>query len=274
MALVEITRGSARPPLYCVYARPDDGFLYGALAHRLGPEQPVYGLTATTPDGRLEPYLNFRELAARCARELRSVQPQGPYHIVGECLAGLPAFELAAQLRADGDEVWLALIDAFRSGEPPLRSFVPSKAHSLLHRGCILGFHLLNLVRLPTRASYAAERGSRAWSKLRRRRSRADAAAAFQSALTGHEPQRYGGRVILFRAKRLPSGLACGSDLGWAEVVDELEIVPVPGYFTTAMSEPHVRVLAQKMRLMLDNDPAAAPAARLVCAGAASTFGR
>jgi thioesterase domain-containing protein len=252
VAIVEISRGGSQPPIYCMHARAGDASLYHMLAHHLGQNQPVYGLEAApAPNGRLEPYRGFGELAARYARELRSVQPQGPYHIVGECLGGLLAFELAAQLRGDGEDVWLALIDAFPSGEPPLRSFVPRKAYALLHRGRILAFHLVNLVRLPTRTRYAAERATRAWSRLRRRRSHVHTAAAFDSALAAYQPPHYAGSVTLFRATRPPLGVASGADFGWAEVIEDLEVVPIPGYFATALSEPHVRVLAENMRLKL-----------------------
>jgi thioesterase domain-containing protein len=272
--VVEITGGGSRLPLYCVHARSGNTRLYHDLARQLGPDQPVYGLEAPARNGGLEAYRRFGELAARYALELRSRQPQGPYHIVGECLGGSLAFELAAQLHDDGEDVRLVLIDAFSSGEPPLRSFVPPKAYTVLHRARILSFHLVNLIRLPTRTSYAREEATRAWSKVRRRRSQAETAAAFDATLAAYRPPHYHGRVILFRGARLPLGVACGDDLGWADIVEELEVVRIPGYFATAMSEPHVRVLAEKLRILLAYEGQSAPAGRLVRAETASTFGR
>jgi thioesterase domain-containing protein len=64
-------------------------------------------------------------MAARYLAEVRRVQPEGPYLLVGWSMGGVVAFEMAQQLRRDGQEVaLLALIDtaALESPAPLLDS--------------------------------------------------------------------------------------------------------------------------------------------------------
>ena len=258
MALVAIRSGGSEPPLVCVHARAGHVRLYQDLARHLDTNLPMYGLEAPAPNGRSAAYHDFGELAARYAREVRSVQQHGPYRVLGECLGGPLAFELASQLRSGDERVRLVLIDTFRTGEPPLSPRVPRGVYRLVHRSRILVFHVVNLVRLRSRLSYAGERAVRALQAVRRASSGPAAhdvgTAAFDEALAAYEPMRFGGPVVLFRATKLPLGVESAPDLGWAEVVDELEIVLVPGYFTTVVSEPHVGVLAEKLQALLAED--------------------
>ena len=68
---------------------------------------------------------SVEEMAARYLRELRSVQPEGPYRLGGWSMGGLVAFEMARQLEHDGQEVELvALIDTPPPPVEPDRSLV------------------------------------------------------------------------------------------------------------------------------------------------------
>src|SRR5690606_19625686 len=56
---------------------------------------------------------SLEEMAARCLAEIRSVQPFGPYHLVGWSLGGLLAHAVAVALQEAGEEVAvLALLDS------------------------------------------------------------------------------------------------------------------------------------------------------------------
>ena len=53
--------------------------------------------------------------------------------------------------------------------------------------------------------------------------------------------------MVLFRAARMPLGIQAPPDSGWGGLVAELEVETVPGYFTTPISEPGVRMLAGRL---------------------------
>jgi thioesterase domain-containing protein len=77
------------------------------FAQRLGPDQPVYALRAQGLDGVTPPYLTIEEMAAHYIREIRAVQPHGPYYLSGFSGGGIVAFEMAQQLRAAGEPIAL-----------------------------------------------------------------------------------------------------------------------------------------------------------------------
>jgi acetoacetyl-CoA synthetase len=85
--------------------------LYAGLVHRLATDRPVLGLQPrlTGPDGA---HSTIEEVAARALRQLREVQPEGPYSLVGYSFGGLVATAVATSLEAAGERVaWLGLLD-------------------------------------------------------------------------------------------------------------------------------------------------------------------
>ncbi|WP_312033990.1 non-ribosomal peptide synthase/polyketide synthase [Rhodococcus sp. 3A] len=107
------TRGTAEP-LFCVHPFIGLAWSYAGLSRELTQDRPVYGLQspALTEDGpSLETIADF---AARYVREIRSIQPHGPYHLLGWSLGGVIAHEMAVQLQGAGEEVrLLGLLDSY-----------------------------------------------------------------------------------------------------------------------------------------------------------------
>ncbi|SEH00067.1 amino acid adenylation domain-containing protein [Nonomuraea solani] len=103
-----------RAPLFCVHPGRGIGWSYTALLPHLTPGRPVYALQSpvlqagvhTLPGG-------MRELAEEYLARVRAVRPDGPYLLLGHSFGGLLAYEMAARLREDGQEVGLvASLDA------------------------------------------------------------------------------------------------------------------------------------------------------------------
>jgi acyl carrier protein len=115
-SLVPIQTGGSRPPLFCMHAGGGTVLYYHDLARELGPDQPVYGLQAQGLYGGVPPHAEVEEMASHYIREIRTVQPQGPYFLAGFCFGGVLAFEMAQQFRREGAEV--ALLASFDGGSP------------------------------------------------------------------------------------------------------------------------------------------------------------
>jgi thioesterase domain-containing protein len=65
-------------------------------------------------------------------------------------------------------------------------------------------------------------------------------------------PQAYRGRVILFRASERRDIALSDPSIGWGELVDNgVEIQMAPGDHYTMLREPHVQVLAERLRTYL-----------------------
>lgn len=113
--LLRLIKGSdaSRAPLF--FAPGGGGseiefLIYARLLHLLGADQPIYGFFARGHDGVQPPHPTIAEMVTDYCEALRQVQPQGPYFLAGECIGGKVAFELARQLRAQGEEVALLLL--------------------------------------------------------------------------------------------------------------------------------------------------------------------
>ena len=114
--LVPIRPEGELPPLFLVaggMGGAQELLVYARLTRYLNPGQPFYGLRARGVDDLVEPHESVEAMATEHLKEIRKVQPRGPYYISGSCVGGVVAFELAQQLRAAGEEVrLLVLIDS------------------------------------------------------------------------------------------------------------------------------------------------------------------
>jgi acyl carrier protein len=85
-SLVPINRAGNRPPLFLFHGAKGNVLLYRSLAFHLGEDQPVYGLQSAGLDGRSPVDGDFERVARRYVKEIRRVQPEGPYMLGGYCL--------------------------------------------------------------------------------------------------------------------------------------------------------------------------------------------
>jgi len=114
-ALVGLTTGGTLPPVFAVPGVFGNVVGLADLARELGSEQPFYGLQSVGLDGGEAPLDSIKEMAALYVGEIRSVQPHGPYAIIGACFGATVAYEMARQLLAAGEEVgFLGLLDPTR----------------------------------------------------------------------------------------------------------------------------------------------------------------
>jgi hypothetical protein len=111
-ALVPITTGGALPTLFAVPGVDGNVLGFATLARQLGSEQTFFGLQSIGVDGAREPLENLGEMAAQYLREVRRVQPRGPYYLLGACFGAVVAFEMTRQLLAAREQVaFLGLLD-------------------------------------------------------------------------------------------------------------------------------------------------------------------
>jgi len=135
-ALVPIQPRGSRPPLY--FAAPAGGgvLAYYGLAHRLGADQPLYGLQLPLPGRAARPAADLPALAAEMVRELRAFAPRGPYRLGGWSFGGFLAFEMARQLEAAGLPVArLVVVDS----DPAVFQEPPSLRRTIETLGLLLG---------------------------------------------------------------------------------------------------------------------------------------
>ncbi|GAA4629973.1 hypothetical protein GCM10023196_053480 [Actinoallomurus vinaceus] len=104
-ALVPLVPDGQGEPLFCVHVGTGHVRFFTPIAETLRAGRPVYGFEMPGIKAAVRPFLTIAEIAEQYLRELRTVQPQGPYHLTGFCSGALIAFEMAQRLRAAGQDV-------------------------------------------------------------------------------------------------------------------------------------------------------------------------
>jgi amino acid adenylation domain-containing protein len=258
--LVTIQSGGSKPPLFCIHPIGGNILDYRNLVHYLGKEQPVYGLQAQGLDGKQAPLSRVEDMATLYIKEIRTLYPEGPYFLAGYSFGGTLAFEMAQQLHAQGQKV--ALLALCDTQSPTLQENHPSFVGSVL-------IHLSNLWQLEPKAKlhYLLDLLRSKLKKVTYReflRSELSESVenfavldANMQADKDYVPQIYSGSVTLFRCRVQEPKFSHDPQLGWGELVAEkLEIHDIPGSHYVMLKEPHVRVLAEKLRLCLNKSQA------------------
>lgn len=102
--LVPLRTDGAGTPLFVVAGAGVPAVGLAPLARRIT-ERPVYALQARGLDARALPHRTIGGAARAYVRELRRVQPHGPYALAGHSLGAWIALEMAHILRRQGEEV-------------------------------------------------------------------------------------------------------------------------------------------------------------------------
>jgi amino acid adenylation domain-containing protein len=105
--VLPIRPSGSKPPLFVLHSGLGSSLPYVGLARSLDPDVPIYGIQSPSV-GRLAPLpSSIEDVAAEYIPHLKSVQPEGPYHLLGWSFGGVLAHEMAVRLQAQGDEVAL-----------------------------------------------------------------------------------------------------------------------------------------------------------------------
>ncbi|MFJ1997868.1 non-ribosomal peptide synthetase [Streptomyces asiaticus] len=115
-----------RPPVFCVHPSTGLGRCYAELTDHLPPDRPVYALQARGFGTDESLPRTVEEMAADYVARIRTVQPTGPYHLLGWSFGGTVAHAMAALLQQQGETVDLLVSldgypgvdDAEPTGEP------------------------------------------------------------------------------------------------------------------------------------------------------------
>jgi aspartate racemase len=271
-SLVLLQNGGNRRPFFCVHAAGGNVLEYHELARLLGPDQPFYGLQAQGLDGNQPPHTTIKHMATHYIKELREVQPEGPYLIGGRSSGGTIAFEMACQLLANGEQVaLLALLDSYPAGYfkllPGSGSYLQRAQRQLrkiqshgqnlqqLTAAARLGYVLGKLQYAPAKIKHKVyRRAYKIYQRIGRPLPRVlkNIEEINFAAVKDYLPQVYPGRATLFLASDDLTA-AYDVEVGWQGLVaGGLEKVGISGNHLDIVKDPHVRTLAEKLRACLD----------------------
>lgn len=264
--VVKLQANGSRTPLIAI----NNTGVYYLLAKRLGAEQPVVSLQLFDPSIKDQAVPDSLEkLAAEYVKLIHRVRPSGPYLLMGWCVAGALTFEIARQLAAANQEIrGLFLMDswvpryfkrqtAWRRvvGERSLRWQFLRVDWTRLMRGEDSFERFLN--KRTTLQSML--------KRFRRKDARTGEAAApsspenydqwllafLEELTTRYEPQRYPGKITLFRSLQEPTGWLFDPLAGWGRFADRVDLHLVAGDHFSMFQEPGATQMAQHMSSLL-----------------------
>jgi aspartate racemase len=259
-SLVLIQPLGANPPLFYVPPAAMTILPMRKLAEYLGSEQPVYGLEPLGLDGAASPHRRVEDMAAYYIAQIRGVQPEGPHFLAGQCFGGVVVFEMAQQLRANGQEVaLLALLDAIRRPglreelHPPVSPgvrvtrFLRRSVRRLRTGGKLLALYLSGRRQSLTRlVRTRARRLFRGFLPPQRRRTQRVLDSHYH-AMRLYRARVYPGTITCFWSEKMEAeGAKVRS--GWQALsTSELEIHLLPCTHDSMLSGPSVRGLAEEL---------------------------
>ncbi len=261
-SLVPLQPRGGRSPLFILHGVGGNVISFHGLAARLGEDQPVYGVQAQSLVGREPALLRLEDLAAYYLREIRTVQPRGPYHLLGYSFGGTLALEMARQLHSGGEEVaLLAMLDARTRHYDQAMSrntVAPARLHKRLNRIRGNTNRLMPLARMQYFFGKLHTRAIRFGCMAAARRGLRQVTAWMRStydinlvAIENYRPEPYDGRLVLFRAsdQEHPGG---AYDLGWSHLFEQgVEVRDLPGDHERLFLEPNIDQLAEQIRDLL-----------------------
>ncbi|KAA0928077.1 MULTISPECIES: non-ribosomal peptide synthetase [unclassified Rhodococcus (in: high G+C Gram-positive bacteria)] len=115
--MIPLRIGGSASPLFCIHPIVGLSWAFGGLSAYLGEDRPIYGLQSPALSGAEPLPESIEQWAALFVDRIRSVQPSGPYHLLGWSMGGSIAHAMAVQLQHEGESVaTLAMMDSFVAG--------------------------------------------------------------------------------------------------------------------------------------------------------------
>jgi thioesterase domain-containing protein/acyl carrier protein len=276
--LVAIQPHGSQPPLFCLPGAGGVPFYLYDLARCLGSDQPFYSFQENRLSRGLAALTQVEDIAAQYIQALQVVQPLGPYFLAGHSFGGKVAFEMAQQLLRKGHSVALvAILDTtapFDQEKPT--GFNWDNAKWLMHladsievayaKNLGISDDTLQSLVWEEQLKYVLERLKNAdilppddeVTQLN------NLVQVFKNnSLINYVPQQvYPTRITLLRSSEasveeptseLPSEILQDSAWGWGKFSTQpVDIYYVPGNHITMMTQPHVEVLAERLRACIE----------------------
>ena len=247
--MVAMRAHGVNPPLF--FCANSSAEILG-LANNLGEEQPFYFLeSGLTIIGNNQ--AKIEAIAAHHVDDILAVQPDSPYLLGGYCFGSLVAYEIAQQLLARGKQVELLFFLDTYGNHPSYEMYEKIVNFTTDHRNKLarLGFG--------ERLRYIQTNIQRLMSK------RVVKNPNGEEISMSYKPQRYPGKVTIFcgipnKDEPIPPDrflpivpewitLLLFKRAGWdRQLIPNLEIHKVVGDHISMREEPHIKIVAEKIK--------------------------
>ncbi len=235
--VVRLHPNGSKSPLIAIH---NTGVYYYSLSKLLGPDQPLMALQLFDPsvDNHDLPR-SLSGIAAKYVQLIQKFQPTGPYKLIGWCVGGVLAFEVARQLVAAGNEVsLLAMIDAWAPGHTRRMSWLRASLADFSYRWQLIGADFQKVLsRKQNLTKFVSQRvvSKRLVRWFGGSRGDAEVSVAHGTELHGaenydkwllkyleeaaqdYQPRLYSGKILLLSSAQEPKGIFLDPKMGWGD---------------------------------------------------------
>jgi amino acid adenylation domain-containing protein len=248
--LVEVRSAGSKPPVFTI------GVEYGFVSY-LDAQYPVYGLSFSGMFEKEIMPVTLKEMATNYVQAIRTVQPKGPYHLIGYSSGGTIAFEMAQLLHSEGEKIGLlALLDTYGPRSRSLALFQRLRAHwRAFKKPRLQGRLRYAAFAIKKASSFASLPLRRIWWSIFHRSfflgtpvalTASNLTWAYDFAFRNHAAEIHTGRGVLLRSREPKAGYDDDPTRGWTGMfTGGLEIHEVPGDHLTMFHEGHIRDVAE-----------------------------
>ncbi|MGB5418189.1 condensation domain-containing protein [Algibacter sp.] len=110
--LVPIRSTGENNPLFCIHGGGGYVIFFNPLVKILNKNIPVYALQAAGLNGKEKIHDSITNMAIDYAKEIKEVQPKGPYNLLTYCFSPAVGIEIANIFKTEGEETNLIVIDS------------------------------------------------------------------------------------------------------------------------------------------------------------------
>jgi len=268
--LIAIQAGDlSAPAIFCVPGAGANVTSFMSLATALGSGNSIYGLQPRGLDGSLVPHSSISAAAEAYVSAVRSVQPGGPYRLVGHSFGGWVILEMAHRLLAAGERVEPLVVLDSECPSPRRASRRYSQIGALLKLAAILetaSGHRLHLTRAQIEdvdrdAQLVLMERMKAAGLLTRANTLAvvrGMARVFSTNLnTPYVPtSTYPGHMLLVKAAEEVEHNSEDSEMEidetlpeneWTDHVATVERIELPGNHMTLLKQPNIDAISQHL---------------------------
>jgi thioesterase domain-containing protein/acyl carrier protein len=266
--IVPIQPLGEKTPVFAI----NNTMVYYNLARIIGTDRQFIGIQLFDPSNPRElPSRNLEDIAADYMHLIREARPHGPYILVGLCVAGVIAYEVARQLRQAGETVaFVVLADSWAPGylkRLPLGRRLLFRlsyaSHVLKHRLALIWRGQLSVG--DALASYRLVRASKILNVLAALRLIGDPSQLgkedwanrwflpmIEAARDNYVAQDSAGEVIIFQSDEMVTKFV-DPNLGWSVLIkDHPRLYRIPGWHTDMFQDEGAALVASQLLPLLD----------------------
>jgi thioesterase domain-containing protein/acyl carrier protein len=244
-SLVAIQSFGSKQPLFCIHGGGGEVLIYRYLAVELGNDQPLFGLRY--PNSENNEKITVESLADIYVKEIIKIQPNGPYSLLGFCIGGAIAYEIAQKLIQIGEEVsLLAILNLANPQKIPL--IIPKETP--LNQKILNRLMKISKMSLKERALFIKQMFQKVVGKFfasnttenKKPNGMTQTRMTLRAAVRGYNPQPYPGKILLLSGDRYND---YEEKLGW-ETADNgsIEVQAIRVEHDRFLKKPNIEVVA------------------------------